>query len=92
MQQLGYTRPTDYGRWARWGLVPVDESGRPALRWRNGDVRHVGPRVSGKEAPLWLRRAAAHVRRIGSAELVELAELAAWYQAHRIGEWPGMRE
>lgn len=89
---VGYTRPNNSGcgseTWQRWALVPTDASGRPVLRWRDGKPRHVGARSSGKEAPQWLRRAAAYVARVGPLTLGELAFVADWYRenARRGGE------
>lgn len=86
----GYTRPNNSGCgsevWQRWALVPIGSNGLPALRWRDGKPRHVGPRSSGKEAPLWLRRAAAFCERCGPLTLNELDGIAEWFRAHRTGE------
>lgn len=89
----GYTRPNNSGcgseTWQRWALVPIGSNGLPALRWRDGKPRHVGPRSSGKEAPQWLRRAEAFCRRVGPLTLNELAAVAEWYRtnARRGGEF-----
>lgn len=92
-RQVGYTKANGSGcgseSWARWALVPVDASGRPALHWRDGKARHVGPRVSGKVCPQWLKRAEAFVRRVGPLRLHELADVAEWYRSNRVGEHPG---
>ena len=82
----GYTRDNGSGvgsgSWQRWALVPTLADGRPALRWRDGKARHVGPRSSGKEAPLWLRRAAAFVGRVGPLSLDEIAAVADFYRTN----------
>ena len=87
---VGYTRSNGSGigseTWQRWALVPTLPDGRPAHHWRDGKARHVGPRVSGKVAPLWLQRAAAYCRREGAMSLSELDAVACWFQAHRSGE------
>ena len=91
---LGYTRDNGSGcgsgTWQRWGLVPVDATGRPVLYWRDGKPRHVGPRVSGVSAPAWLRRAAAFVGRVGPLRIHELSDVATWSRANarKTGEYP----
>lgn len=86
---VGTTRANGSGcgseTWQRWALVPTLADGRPALHWRDGKARHVGPRVSGKQAPAWLRRAAAYVGTVGPLSLLELAAIAEWYRTHRVG-------
>ena len=88
----GYTKANGSGCgsevWQRWALVPIGSNGLPALRWRDGKPRHVGPRSSGKEAPQWLRRAEAYCGRVGPLTLGELAFVADWYRtnARRGGE------
>lgn len=92
--QCGWTRDADNGHgsgvYPRWGLVPVDGKGAPVLHWRDGKVRHVGPRVSGVQPPLWLRRAAAFVASVGPLQLHELADVAEWHRvnARRRGGYP----
>lgn len=89
---LGYTRDNGSGcgsgTWQRWGLVPVHPDGRAVLHWRDGKPKHVGPRPSGVKAPLWLHRAAAFIGRVGPLRIHELADIATWYQEHRVGEYP----
>ena len=91
-RSLGYTRDNGSGcgsgTWQRWGLVPVDAHGLSVLRWRDGKARHVGPRVSGATMPQWLRRAAEFIKRAGPMRIHELSDVATWYQAHRVGEYP----
>lgn len=83
---VGYTVKNGCGCgsevWQRWALVPTLADGRPALRWRDGKPRHVGPRVSGKVAPQWLNRAAAFVSRCGPLTLHELDGIADWYRTN----------
>lgn len=88
IRQLGWTRKGDYGAWARWGLVPVREDGTVAYRWRNGDPRPVHRPTSGKAAPQWCHRAVGFVRAAGPFTLAELADIASWYQEHRVGQYP----
>lgn len=92
VQQLGYTRDNGSGcgsgTWPRWGLVPTRPDGAPALLWRDGKPRHVGPRTSGRSAPLWLRRCEAFLGRIGPLPIHALADVATWYREHRVGEYP----
>jgi hypothetical protein len=82
----GYTRPNNSGCgsevWQRWALVPIGSNGLPALRWRDSKPRHVGPRSSGKEAPLWLRRAEAFCSRVGPLTLNELDGIAEWFRTN----------
>lgn len=92
VMQLGYTRDNGCGVgsgcFARWGLVPIGRDGLPLLRWRDGKPRHVGPRVSGKQAPMWLQRAEGFIASVGPLGLAELDDVAHWYQAHRVGSYP----
>lgn len=87
---VGYTRDNrsgcGSGTWQRWALVPTLPDGRPALHWRDGKARHVGPRVSGKAAPAWLHRAMAYCQRVGPMSLHELDAVATWFRANPRGE------
>ena len=91
-RQVGYTRDNGSGvgsgAWARWALVPVRPDGLPALLWRDGKARHVGPRVSGATCPQWLRRAEGFCASVGPLSLGQLEDVATWYRAHRVGQYP----
>lgn len=76
---------TDEWTYTRWALCHSLDGNEPAHRYRNGGPVNVVKPVTGKEAPLWMHRAVNYVRSMGPMTRAELAEVGAWFQAHRTG-------
>lgn len=62
-------------------------NGQPALgRFYNGGPRGgIGPRVSGKEPPEWMNRAARYVFTVGGVTAAQSAYVVEWFRQHRTG-------
>lgn len=76
---------TDEWTYTRWALCHSVDGVEPAHRFRNGGPVNVTRPVAGKDAPLWMDRAVAYVRSMGPMNRTELAAVADWFHAHRVG-------
>ena len=76
---------TDEWTYTRWALCHSTDKVEPAHRYRNGGPVAVVKPTASKAPPVWMTRAVCYVLSAGPMTRPELAEVAEWFRAHRVG-------